>query len=119
MHWLIGHMVGDYLLQNDWQALNKKSSTLVCLVHVLLYTLSIWAFTSWPMWAMGIVAGTHFIQDRTGIIRAHMEAVGQDKFASGAMAPWSLVVIDNTFHLVVLFFLSLYCQAPEVVWLEW
>lgn len=27
MNWLIGHLVGDYLLQNDWQAQGKKKSS--------------------------------------------------------------------------------------------
>lgn len=26
---LVGHLVGDYLLQNDWQALNKKKSSAI------------------------------------------------------------------------------------------
>ena len=30
---IIGHLVGDYLLQNDWMALNKKASSLHCAVH--------------------------------------------------------------------------------------
>jgi len=27
---IIGHLVGDYLLQNDWMALNKKKRSLNC-----------------------------------------------------------------------------------------
>ena len=27
MHWLWAHLIGDYLFQNDWQALNKKKSS--------------------------------------------------------------------------------------------
>lgn len=115
MHWFIGHLVGDYILQNDWQAKQKKSKTWPCLVHVLLYTLSIWAFTSWPVWAIAVVAVTHFVQDRTDIIRKYMIAIGQKDFASGVMAPWSLVVVDNVFHLVTLFFLSLYCAPPQMI----
>lgn len=30
---LVGHLVGDYLLQNDYMALNKKKSSFHCMVH--------------------------------------------------------------------------------------
>ena len=40
---LIGHLVGDYLLQNDWMAENKAKHKglgwLTCAVHCLLYTM--------------------------------------------------------------------------------
>ena len=114
---MIGHLVADYILQNDWQARKKKNKTFPCLVHVFLYTLSIWVFTSWPLWAISAVAITHFVQDRTDIIRKYMLAIGQKEFASGVMAPWSIVVVDNVFHLVTLFFISLYCALPQVIFL--
>ncbi len=34
---LVGHLVGDYLVQNDWMALNKKKSMLPCLVHCAIW----------------------------------------------------------------------------------
>jgi hypothetical protein len=42
---LIGHMAGDYLLQNDWMAVNKSQSTakglVACNLHCLLYSLAV------------------------------------------------------------------------------
>ena len=118
MHWFIGHLVGDYIFQNDWQAQNKKKRDLPCLVRVLLYTLAIWIFTSWPLWALFVVAFTHAIQDRTTIIEKWMNIAGQKGFVEH-MSPWSVIIVDNTFHLLTLFFLSLYCEAPRVAFLEW
>lgn len=106
MEWLIGHLVGDYLLQNDWMALNKKKSTVHCVVHVLLYCTAVYAFTGWPLWAMAVTFACHFIQDRTSIVRWYMSRVGQDQFASGPCAPWSMIVVDNTLHLVQLYLLA-------------
>ena len=37
MHFIYAHLIGDYLLQTDKMALNKKSSHLWCLLHVLSY----------------------------------------------------------------------------------
>lgn len=107
MNWLIAHLIGDYLLQNDWMALNKKQKSLHCAVHVSIYTLCIWAFTSWPIWALLIVWITHFIQDRTQIINKYMEFIGQKRFAKEPLWPWSVIIVDNVWHLVVLYFLSL------------
>lgn len=111
MSFLIGHLVGDYLLQNDWMALNKKRSTLHCLSHVAVYCLCVWAFTQWPVWAMAITAMCHFIQDRTGVIRWYMRAVGQESFATGPCAPWSMIVVDNVFHFVQSYLTSLLVEA--------
>ena len=41
---LIGHLVGDYLLQNDWMALNKKKQHLPCLVHCFIWALCVCGF---------------------------------------------------------------------------
>lgn len=37
MEQLLAHLVGDYLLQSHWMALNKRSSSLACVIHCTLY----------------------------------------------------------------------------------
>jgi len=74
---LLGHMVGDYLLQNKWMAMNKSASTLKCAVHCLVYTLAVVAFTTpffdravwlgatYPDWRWVLaVFLSHFLIDR-------------------------------------------------------
>lgn len=102
MSYLIGHLVGDYLLQNDWQANGKKQSSVICAVHCGLYTLAVWLFTGWPILALAIVFSLHFAQDRTGFVRWWMHVFGQDRFAGPPLGPWSIIVVDNVMHLVVL-----------------
>lgn len=106
MDWFIGHLIGDYLLQNDWMALNKKSRSWPCAVHCFLWTASVMACTMWPWWIFHALFITHFIQDRTDIVRWLMVHKGQEKFAQPPMAPWSIVVVDNVLHLVVLWVVS-------------
>lgn len=104
---IIGHLVGDFLLQNDWMAQGKKRSSLICGVHCLVYTATIAVFGGWlTWWVLGIVFASHFAQDRTGIVRWWMHKAGQRAFAEPPMAPWSLIVVDNTLHLLVLWILS-------------
>lgn len=108
---IIGHLVGDYLIQNDFIAMNKKSNSFVCAVHCFLWSWSVilfgvpwttnFAFPVVPMFAILFI--THFIQDRTTIIRKWMTLIGQDQFATGALSPWSIVVDDNVWHIVTIF----------------
>lgn len=119
---IIGHLVGDYLLQNDWMAVNKKKRTLPCAVHCLLWTLAVMGFAGWygfedagyatekywfSVWAFVVLFATHFAQDRTQIILYWMTKINrQPKFAEPPMSPWSIIVVDNVWHIVA-------------VWLVW
>lgn len=101
---IIGHLVGDYILQNDWMALNKKKSSLHCAVHCALWTLSVCAFAGWWYWQVAVILfATHYAQDRTNIIAWWMDTVGQKSFRTGICAPWSMIVVDNVWHIVTLY----------------
>lgn len=106
---LVGHLVGDYLFQNDWMALNKKASSFHCAVHCFIWTVCVMAFSGvifhgglMPVIVFWILFGTHFLQDRTGLIRWYMRAIGQEKFATGPCSPWSIIVVDNVWHIVTI-----------------
>jgi hypothetical protein len=66
---LLGHLAGDYLLQNEWMALNKSKNTrkgwLAAFVHCVLYTLAVCLFMQnlQPIW-IGVVFLTHFPIDK-------------------------------------------------------
>lgn len=100
---IVGHMVGDYLLQNDWLALGKKRSSGICAIHAAIWTLAVIAFSGW--WhprIVGVLFVTHFAQDRGGFVTWWMRLIGQDKFQLPPMSPWSIIICDNAWHLVVL-----------------
>jgi len=99
---LMGHLVGDYLIQNDWMALNKKKSTIICTVHCALWATSVCILAWWPLWVWPILFITHFIQDRTNLIIKYMNFVGQKQFANGPCSPWSIIVVDNVWHIFVI-----------------
>jgi hypothetical protein len=96
----LGHLVGDYLFQTDWMAENKKKQSLACLIHSVIWTGCVVLFTGWGWIPFIILLAFHFIQDRTYLVRNWMRLIGQDRFATGAYAPWSMVIVDNTFHLL-------------------
>lgn len=100
---IVGNLVGDYLLQNDWQAMNKKSSTFVCSVHCAIWASCVVLFAGWGWMPLGVLFITHFIQDRTNIIPYYMRTVGQRGFAEGVCAPWSTIIADNVFHILTIY----------------
>lgn len=108
---LIGHLVGDYLLQNDWMALNKKKSSFHCVIHCLIWAICVISFAGWygphdAHWFNGevftILFVTHFLQDRTNIVAWWMDLIGQKSFRTGICAPWSIIVVDNVWHIVTI-----------------
>lgn len=130
---LLGHLVGDYIVQNDWMAKNKsnprpsdlwmcpleadrqtwmkgqidyKIGHCACLVHCFCYTLAVWAFSFWwmPWWGLLACFAIHFPIDRWRLAAMWMRKVSMQKaFADGPLSPWSIIVVDNTFHLLTLF----------------
>ena len=105
---LIGHLVGDYLLQEDWMAANKKKNWFPCFIHCCFYSLAVCLFAQWSApWIFLTIFITHFAIDRTQFVKWWMTNVShQTNFTQPPFAPWSLIVVDNTFHLLVLYFIS-------------
>lgn len=100
---IIGHLVGDFLLQSDWMAEGKKRSSAICAIHCGLWTASVIVLAGWwQWWVAPVLFITHFVQDRTQIIKQFMLVTGKAGFATGPMAPWSIVAVDNSFHLLTL-----------------
>lgn len=99
MHWAIAHLIGDYLLQNDWMAGGKKQKTWIAAVHVIAYMLP-FLLVGLEWWQLGAIALQHFLQDRTGFVVWFMNKKGQANFAKPPMAPWSIIVVDNVLHVV-------------------
>lgn len=96
----LGHLVGDYIFQTDWMAANKKQHSWPCFVHCVIWSACVVIFAGWGWVAFVALFIFHFVQDRTHLVRKWMHLVKQDGFATGPYAPWSMVIIDNTFHLL-------------------
>ena len=108
---LILHAVGDYLIQNDWMALNKKKRSwkgeLACQVHCITYSLPFLLVGSW--WSVLAIYASHYLFDRTKIVDwflATRNGVGHIRnFGFSDKRPFPVVffvyvVVDNTFHVI-------------------
>lgn len=90
----------------EWEQKDKAADIgeIACFVHCVIYTLSVYLCSFWWMTFPGLVACffAHFFVDRFRLARAWMLCMGQREFATGPLAPWSIVAVDNTFHLLTL-----------------
>jgi hypothetical protein len=72
MEQLILHLIGDYVTQSDWMALNKRKDSIAALAHALMYSTPFW-FLVWhchrPVFAWWVIFATHFFIDRFGLAR--------------------------------------------------
>jgi hypothetical protein len=102
--------------QKAWWAAQDKWHVghLACTVHCVLYTLCIWLFSFWwmPWWGLAVVFLLHWPVDRFRLARVWMECVSHQKaFANGPLSPWSVIVVDQCWHLLTL--------AGLVAWAKW
>jgi len=98
---VIGAMVGDYLLQNDWLALGKKRSSVICAIHCTVWTIAVLVFANNYNWLLALwLFTTHFAIDRTAFISWWMNNISGQKGFAKNLSPWSMIVVDNCFHLV-------------------
>ncbi len=97
---LIGHLVGDFLLQNRWMAENKARYWGPLLVHCLVYTSAVSLLAlcagglSWP--GIIIVFAAHIVLDRRKFTDFWANKI------TNADMPWLKIMIDQSWHLVVL-----------------
>ncbi len=115
----LGHLIGDYLLQTKYMALNKSakgwSGIKTCSLHVLIYTVAVclmlWTLNVWMGLAIFI---PHWVIDRWSLASAWLKIIkgrtfeaaylSKDQYGEFDIAFTSLVyaVVDNTFHLLSL-----------------
>lgn len=119
---LLGHLVGDYLVQNDWMAKNKSkynlNGWLAATVHCLVYSLAVLIFTGiydW-IWYLAIFL-THFPIDKFGLAEIYLKYVKglnvkgflkeEKEIDRMTMIQASFITIvytvtDNTIHLLLM-----------------
>lgn len=121
---VVSHLVGDFLLQTDWQARYKEGGLGPDPVrrralrnHILTYTASFLPALIWIASEASlarailigiVVAVPHWIQDDGRLLNAWMVVV---KGTNGTTSPALRVAVDQSFHIVFLFFTALLAAA--------
>jgi hypothetical protein len=115
---VVSHLVGDYLLQTNWQACHKRGglrrgapeARRALLYHVTTYTLSfvpvlLVADLDWQLaWVIPAIAVPHFVQDDGSLLHAYMKTVKRlDPDVNLSVS----IAVDQTFHLLALLAVAL------------
>ncbi len=119
---LFGHLVGDYLLQPNWMALNKKKSLWIACVHCAVWTASVVLFVpelrGW--WQVPAIFGSHLLFDAVNIVNRWLRFIGSRSMENAqafceqdhpelhkrfmvAYTAFVQTVADNTLHLLMLY----------------
>lgn len=99
--WLImGHLAGDFLFQTRWMAERKRHDFLVLSIHSLIYTAVVWLFSlgfgGLSLSALIVLFLSHFFLDKRFFVEWWTKNI------TGSSETWISIVIDQTFHLLVL-----------------
>jgi Protein of unknown function (DUF3307) len=119
----VTHLVGDYLLQTEWQALHKHGGLTrpginrrALSAHIATYTLAfvpalIWLLDSLHAGVLAVAAAIaipHFIQDDGTLLAGYALKV---KKADLAANPSLAKALDQSFHVLALFIVAVIAGA--------
>lgn len=100
---LIGHLIGDFLLQTGWMAKYKATKWLPLLTHVSVYTAVIAVLGTFSgglsLTALAIVFFGHILLDRKTFVMFWVQRV---QTAKGPEKVWLSIVADQIFHIILL-----------------
>jgi len=116
---LVAHMAGDYLLQTDWQARNKRGglgsdrvARRALLSHVSTYTLAFLPAFIWiaseldPMWAVVtavMIFVPHLMIDDGRFVRLYLSRVKRANGFDLSLA----ASVDQSFHILSLWLVAM------------
>jgi hypothetical protein len=111
---LLSHLAGDFLLQTQWQAMNKRrgdgpdpEQRRALTLHALTYTAAYIPALIWVGGEVGVLAAAagalaitlpHVFIDDGRFLRAWLSRVKHND----APETWLVAAVDQTFHLVCL-----------------
>lgn len=118
MKQFLAHLVGDYVLQNSWEAEEKVNSNLPAISHAVKYTAAFLPITRNPK-ALLIIGGTHYVLDRYRLAKRLVWAknqvgvperyryqfkdsvAGYHKDTPIWLSTWLMIIADNTVHMTI------------------
>jgi prepilin signal peptidase PulO-like enzyme (type II secretory pathway) len=105
---LLGHLLGDWMFQNDWMAKGKRQSffnapilihctlyTLITLLTLLLATRHSLTPPPWLLFTLTVFT-THWFVDASDVVDRWMRLLHQSKL------PAVRLMVDQTLHILVL-----------------
>lgn len=104
------HMIGDYVSQNHWIAMNKVKNSIIgylaCLIHSVLYSMPFLLIGG--IRAVFVIGFTHFIIDKYRLAKYLVQLKNWSFTPSGFpegtpafISVWILFIVDNLIHITI------------------
>jgi hypothetical protein len=106
---LVGHLVGDFLLQNRWMAENKNEKLLPLLTHSAVYACAVW-LASLPCGGLGLWSGLLVFASHAALDNRRFVTWWCTRVTEGISLPFLVIVTDQAWHTV---FLALACALEK------
>ena len=125
MEIILAHLVGDYLFQNNYMALNKHKYNLkgwfTCTLHCIIYSIIVCLMLNiFNIKGLIFIFFSHFILDKFGIVEWYLKIIkgrSIDRFLKeernylsnmdliqAGFTTLVYVVVDNTMHLLIMYY---------------
>lgn len=103
---LVGHLVGDFILQTRWMADKKAKQLLPLLMHAAVYTVTVTSFASLgkglSWWRIGAIFISHVILDQRAFIDYWATKVN-----GNTDIDWLKIALDQSWHILILALITL------------
>lgn len=101
---ILAHLIGDFLLQNHWMAVNKEHHWLPLILHSGVYTIIIWiisylSFAGLSWTGTVLIFASHLFLDKRTFVNwwsEHITGLQKNNYS------WLRTIADQTFHLIIL-----------------
>lgn len=115
---IVAHLIGDYILQSDWMANEKRRQNFAAAAHALFYSLPFIFFRP-SLYAWSFIVVTHFVIDRWRLARyvcwiknfigprwtwlpwSECAGTGYSEERPLWLAAWLMIIADNTMHILL------------------
>lgn len=124
---VLGHLIGDYLLQPLWMAVGKSRSSWICALHCLIYTGAVGLMTcssGSSLWWLVFIFASHYPIDRWNLAehwlrliqgRTMADYLKRDEWIGASVADKNIHIVvggftayvyavtDNALHLIIMY----------------
>lgn len=105
---LVAHLVGDFLLQTEWQALNKQTNYRALFSHIAVYAvvllgvlISVFGYKNIMVYlAVVMLAGSHALIDRGWPVVRFMKAFRL--IVKRKPERWLVIAVDQVIHIFLI-----------------